>query len=120
MPEAFVAETAVRGDAGRRSLNLNVTLVDEAGASTPLSLSPAAVTELAGILKDHVSDPRQGDLARIPKDFSVGHGRYERMVLVKFEDDVAYAFAPEFASELAEALAEEASNIARMKMPARQ
>lgn len=120
MSDSFIAECAIRGDAAKGSLNLNVTLVNEAGGSELLSLTPAAVAELASILKDHMSDCRCGDLARIPNSFSIGHGRYERVVLLRFEDDVAYGLEPELALELAEALSDELSNIETIKFPARQ
>jgi len=120
MGDAFVAEKARLSEAKEDSLNLRVTLVDEAGAACLLSLSPTAVTELAQILKGHIAGQRHGELTRMPSEFSIGYGRYERLVLLRFEDDVAYGLAPELASELAEALSEEVADLSLRSFPLRQ
>jgi hypothetical protein len=48
----------------------------------------------------------------VPSDFSVGRGRFEQVVLVRFENDVPYALAPAMAAELSRELAEEAADVA--------
>lgn len=48
----------------------------------------------------------------MPDSFSVGRGRHESVVLVRFEDDTPYGLSAAQAAELGEALLEEAETTA--------
>jgi hypothetical protein len=59
-------------------------------------------------------------LTKIPKHFAVGHGRHERFVLLRFEDEPAYALTPDQAANLSEALLEEMEAISTVRYSMRQ
>jgi hypothetical protein len=89
-------------------LELEVAGTD--GVTTSLRLSPDTAASLATILTEFATrSAHHGSAAMLtkrPKTFAVGTGRFERVVMIRFEDDPPYALGPELATELCEALVE--------------
>ncbi len=111
MAKTFAAEAVTRTRSEGR--DVEVTLADAAGKKLTISLAPHAARVLTSALNDAIA---ASDAAlvptKVPSDFSVGRGRFEQVVLVRFENDVPYALAPAMAAELSRELAEEAADVA--------
>ncbi len=111
MRKTFAAEAVAKTVSNGQGLD--VTLTDQDGRKLAISLAPHAARVLSAALNDVIA---ASDAAlvptKVPTDFSVGRGRFEQVVLVRFENDVPYALAPAMAAELSRELAEEAADVA--------
>jgi hypothetical protein len=106
------ASTRIR--ATKSSDNLEVVVVGADGKDATLRLTADAAASLATILSEFASKRSLGSdatLTKRPKSFAVGTGRFERVVLLRFEDDPPYALRPELAQELCEALVEVSADV---------
>lgn len=114
--EAITADT--REDAAR----LAVTFADAAGRETTLSITPEIAAALAKLAQAFAqSAPASGILpTKMPSGFAIGSGRFEPVVLVRFEDDTPYGLSAGEALRLGEALIEEARQMASVPPPLRQ
>lgn len=85
-----------------------VTMAGADGRTTTLSLSASAVSELFErlVLAGAAGGTAAGVPTRLPESFSVGVGKHEPLVLVRFEDEAPYALKASDARDLAEALLE--------------
>jgi len=114
MDVQFKAESIGSTDLAKDG-SLVVRLVDAAGKSSTLSLTPSLARALTSALSDFVAagGPAAGPTAtKLPTEFAVGTGRHERVVLVRFEDDPPYGLDPVLAAELGHALVEQAESVA--------
>jgi hypothetical protein len=120
MHEKFNAEILTRSERDRANGRIEISLCNVAGECHTISLGRDVVTALTALLAE--GPARGSGLTKIPDNFSVGHGRHEPVVMVRFEDDPAYGLTAEQAVGLGEALIEEAEAISSMKVryPARQ
>lgn len=98
---------------------LKVDLASKDGSIKTLCLDPETARLFASVLSEFVEQAEQSarvrnpiPMTKIPRSFAVGRARYERLVLVRFEDDAPYALNPSEALELGEALAVEAEALA--------
>ena len=94
--------------------HLEVVVVGADGKDTRLCLSADTAANLATILSEYAAQSAirsEAALTKRPKTFAVGAGRFERVVLLRFEDDAPYALRPELARELCEALLETSENV---------
>lgn len=108
-----IRETLVCPDDNR----LTITLADSAGRVQLLSITPELAATLVGILNEFASAAdctggRGGCLTKLPKNFAVGAGRYEKLVLLRFEDEAPFALSASDAAELGHALVSEAEALA--------
>ncbi len=87
-----------------------------------LSFGADAIAALATILAElSTSDPAaRQHLTKMPKRYAVGHGRNEPLVMLRFEDEAAYGLTSSQATEMAEALLEEAEALSDIKYLMRQ
>ncbi len=92
---------------------IEISVSSRDGKKAVLRLSAAAAGDLTRILADAAGQVgATGAVAtKVPKSFAVGSARYERLTLVRFEDDAPYALAPDLAREVAEALLAEADEV---------
>jgi hypothetical protein len=94
--------------------DLEIVVADATGKESKLSLNAETASTLFKVLEDFTSTRVAGasaTLTKRPKDFAVGTGRFERVVLLRFEDEAPYALLPEDAIDLAEALAEQSDTV---------
>jgi hypothetical protein len=94
--------------------DLNFVVTDATGKEIKLRLTADTASSLLKILEDLTSMSAAGTSATLtkrPKAFAVGIGRFERVVLLRFEDDAPYALRPEDAIKLAEALTEQVETV---------
>ncbi|MBA2125286.1 hypothetical protein DLM45_03490 [Hyphomicrobium methylovorum] len=113
MTKKFFAEMLVSSKHDRATSRLELCLTDAHGNRQALSLSPEALAGLAAALQAlPVSAASHTGLTKMPDSFSVGRGRHESVVLVRFEDDTPYGLSAAQAAELGEALLEEAETTA--------
>lgn len=96
-----------------------VTFAARDGRRLVLALTAAATTDLRDALGDAVG-PEGRSATKLPQHFAVGSGRYEQVVLLRFEDDVPYGLKVADAAGLGLALIEEAEAIEARGAPARQ
>jgi len=101
--------------------DLDLVVVDGTGKESELRLTADTASSLFAILEEFTSKVSAGDtLTKRPKAFAVGTGRFERVVLVRFEDDAPYALRPEDAMDLAEALTEQTETVVSRPEPVLQ
>lgn len=108
---AAIAISRTRRADGRA---LEIEFADAAGRRTTIRVSAEVALRLAQELNDFTQSASPGhdtSLAKRPKSFAVGTGRYDDLVLVRFEDDVPYALDAVDASDLGEALLEQSENV---------
>jgi hypothetical protein len=94
---------------------LEVVLTSADGHEAKLCFSADAAASLASILSEFAAASAARSSAvptKRPDSFAVGSGRFERVVLLRFEDDAPYALKPEVAMELCEALLEQSETVA--------
>ena len=94
--------------------DLELVVADDGGKESKLRLTAEIASSLLKILEDFSASAALGGAATLtkrPKTFAVGNGSFERVVLLRFEDDAPYALRPEAAIELAEALAEQSDTV---------
>ncbi len=112
---------ATRGSAEIRATSktkdgqLEVVLAGADGNEAKLCLSADTAASLASILSEFAAASAARSSAvptKRPDSFAVGSGRFERVVLLRFEDDAPYALKPEVAMELCEALLEQSETVA--------
>ena len=113
MTAPFKAEAIVRTDVSADLARLEVAFVDSKGVTQVVSLPVSAAGALLSALSCleaalSASGPAP---TKLPRHFAVGAGRYEPLVLLQFEDDIPYALPASEATELAEALLDQAELI---------
>ncbi len=113
MKDAFAAvaiSRTRRADGGA----LEIQLVDAAGRKTAVRVPAEIALRLAQELLDLAEGASSGldtSLAKRPKSFAVGSGKYENLVLVRFDDDAPYALDAVDAADLGEALIEQSEDV---------
>lgn len=108
---ASVARTAT-SEAG----DLEITLRGPRGETFTLAVGGGAAEMLALALRQSVeaNRSRAPGVTKRPHGFSVGRGRFEDVVLVRFEDDVPYGLTAADAAELGQALLDEADAVEQL------
>jgi hypothetical protein len=94
--------------------DLELVVADETGKESKLRFPADTASSLFKILEEFASGASLGAgavLTKRPKAFAVGTGRFERVVLLRFEDDAPYALNLEDAIGLAEALTEQSESL---------
>lgn len=113
MDDTFAA-TAIARTQRTDSSVLEIALTDAAGRQTVIALPAEIVSQLAREMREFAdSAKRSGGAAptKRPKSFAVGTGRFEDVVLVRFEDDAPYALGAEVATDLGLALLEQSESV---------
>lgn len=105
-----------------REKRLAITLADAAGRETEVTLTSELAAALARVLGEFAAASKPGGAAatKMPSAFAIGAGRYEPVVLVRFEDDAPYGLAPREALRLGRALIAQAQDMAAMPAPLKQ
>ena len=84
--------------------HLVVTLADAEGRVQELSVTPELAATLAQVLSEFASESNivasGPEPTKLPTRFAVGTGRYENLVLIRFEEDAPYALKNRDAEEL--------------------
>ncbi len=114
MAAKFEATTLLRTDAAEGT-TLAVTLASSDGRTRTLTLTPDLAIALAGVLADYGATGGSPHLqaTRRPRSYAIGTGRYENVVLLRFEDEAPYALPAQAAVDLAKALMDQSETIAR-------
>ena len=119
--DTFSGELVVRSDmhAGAR---LEIEFADKAGQRHAVSLSADAVAALAKIVGQFLMSSQRSreHLTKFPTYYAVGHGRHEPVVLLRFEDELAYGLSPDQAAHLGDVLLEEAQAMSSVRYSVRQ
>jgi hypothetical protein len=119
MHEKFNAEILTRSERDRTNDRIEISLCNIAGECRTISLGRDVISALSALLTE--TPAQSSDMTKIPDNFSVGHGRHEPIVMIRFEDEPAYGLTAEQAFGLGESLIEEAEMIStRVRYPARQ
>ena len=122
MPKQFIAQSLVETRANEDRSRLELTFVDARGDRQTVSLPISLASDLAPVLLSFTDASTMGGahLTKVPKEFSVGHARYERLVLIKFDDDPPYALGLDEARALSREMLDESETASRCKEPALQ
>lgn len=107
-------------DEGAR--RLAITLCDDAGAEMTVTIPVEIAAALGRIAGEFAHHADTGNLTptKMPSGFAIGSGRYEPIVLVRFENDTPYGLSADHAMRLGRALIAEAKQMAGAPPPTRQ
>lgn len=113
MQDVFRAEAIAADVVERDQRRLSITLSDGAGRETTVSLTPEVAAALARIAGEFAPHGGTGEPApaKMPSAFAIGSGRFEPVVLIRFEDDVPYGLSADHAMRLGRALIAEAKQM---------
>ena len=122
MPDTFVAQSVAETCAKHDERRFEVTFVDASGRKQTISLPVGVAADLVPVLQSLAAGLSHTDIAftKMPKSTAVGSARYERLVLVRFDDDPPYALNVDEAENLWRGVREEAEQVSRMTAPGRQ
>jgi hypothetical protein len=122
MTAKFIAESIARTEVSAETRRLEIAFADAKGRTQTVGVTPAMARALSFALGEFAKDcPSEGPApTKVPREFAVGTGRYEQVVLVRFEDDVPYALDAEQAERLGRALVDQAEMIADEPVSLRQ
>ena len=109
MSEKFVAETISQTNSAANEERLEITFTDRNGRSQTVSINQVTARILTSTIGQFsTSSPIEGPVpTKLPKEFAVGCGRFEELVLMSFENETPYGLDPSQASELGRALVEQ-------------
>jgi hypothetical protein len=123
MPEPFFAQALVETRSVDNVRRFEMTFADATGAKQTISIPKSVAVELGPILALLATKPDNSlgpTLTRMPKQWAVGHARYERLVLIRFDDEPAYGLSFAEAAGLGREVRAAAEMISRLKAPMRQ
>lgn len=112
-----------RADGAMPDETLDVEFCDARGRVSVVRVTPDMAATLARTLGDFASQGTRGSdqaLTKVPASFGVGTGRFDDVVLVRFEDDTPYALGPAEATALGEALIDQAELVGARPVRVRQ
>jgi hypothetical protein len=123
MLDKFNAQSLVETNTTLDRTGFELTFVDGKGMRQTLRLSRGVARELVPVLQSLTNgkdDANGSALTKMAKTCTVGHAAYEKLVLIKFDDDPPYAIKLEDARALWREVRQESQAIARRKRPALQ
>jgi hypothetical protein len=122
MPETFVAQSMAETCAKPEERRFELTFVDASGKRQTISLPAGVAADLVPVLQSLSAGLDKTGIAftKMPKSTAVGSARYERLVLVRFDDEPPYALNIDAAEDLWRELREEAEQVSRMTAPGLQ
>jgi hypothetical protein len=121
MPGKFLAESLAETRTSEGGRRVELTFVDATGTRQTLSLASRIAAELVPVIESLCPDGANGpQFTKRPKHCSVGRARYERLVLIKFDDDPPYGLDVEDAEALWRGVCEETESVSLIKQPALQ
>src|SRR5215510_5768588 len=102
MTKKFAAKAIVRTVSAQDEKSFDITLTDAAGRQQTLNVTAELALGMLRALSDFSKSSQQAgpEATKMPKSFAVGTGRYEHVVLIRFEDDAPYGLACDDAAEL--------------------
>ena len=114
MSSAFKATTMLHTEAPKDGRPMQITLSSALGQTLDLSLSAELARSLAVALAEYAEMAENSGIqpTKLPKSFSVGAGKYESVVLLRFEEDAPYALPAKDALTLAKALLNSSESVA--------
>jgi hypothetical protein len=117
----FLAEALAETRTSEDRRRIELTFVDAKGAKQTFSLPSRLAAELVPVIESLCPVGAHGpQFTKRPKNCTVGRARYERLVLIKFDDDPAYGLDVEDAEALWRGVCEETESVSQIKEPALQ
>ena len=100
------AATAMMKTSTTRDARLEISLVNAYGHTQTVILTPDLSLALSQVLADFARTATKSSslLTKMPREFAVGSGVHESVVLVRFENEVPYGLEPNVAAALGQAL----------------
>lgn len=111
MRNDFDAASVTRTELSPDGQSWIVTLVTKAGVQRTLTLTATAAMVLGSALM-HERAKADNHLTKRPSEFAVGTGKYEPVVLLRFEDDLPYGLTAAQARLLGQELIEASRTLA--------
>ncbi len=98
---------------------LEITIADSSGKTQTVRVGADAAHALAQVFRDFAAASQEtaAPPTKLPSTFAVGTGRYEPLVLLRFENDVPYGLKISDAAELGRALLDQCSSASMMRLP---
>ena len=122
MQNTFAA-TGISRTSRTDGATLDVEFCDANGQIRTVRVTADMAATLARTLQEfaaRASKIRNDALTKVPATFAVGTGRFDDVVLVRFEDDTPYALGAAEATALGEALIDQAEHVGARPVRARQ
>jgi hypothetical protein len=117
----FLAESLVETRTTEDRRRVELTFADAKGVTQTFSLPSRIAAELVPVIESLCPDGALGpQFTKRPKNCAVGRARYERLVLIKFDDDPPYGLDIEDAEALWRGVCEETESVSRSSEPALQ
>jgi hypothetical protein len=123
MSGAFEAQSLVGTRRDKSKRRLEMTFVDADGQRQAISLPEDVAADLVSVLRSLTSgmnNAGRAEFTRMAKLTAVGSAEYERLVLIRFDDDPPYGLAPDEAETLWREVREQAAQVSRARRPAHQ
>jgi hypothetical protein len=122
MPQTFVAQSLAETRVENDERRFEMTFVDASGEQQTISLPVGVAADLVPVLQSLSAGLNKAGIGftKVPKSTAVGSARYERLVLVRFDDDPPYALNVNEAENLWRGVRDETEQVSQMKVPAQQ
>jgi hypothetical protein len=123
MPQSFNAQSLAQTRLADDQRTFELTFVDHQGETQGVSIPVRVAADLAEVLASLAESlgPSGGArFTKVPKAWAVGRAQYERLVLIRFDDDPPYGLDLDEAAGLWREVREETEFVSRLKEPARQ
>jgi hypothetical protein len=116
----FLAQTLCESTITEDRSRFEMTFVDAGGRRHIISIPFTIAADLIPVLESAAANSKMdgADLTRLPRTFAVGHAAAERMVLLRFDKEPAYAIGVEDAEVLGRELQEQSERVSMMRRPA--
>jgi hypothetical protein len=115
MGKTFVATAVTRTELADGVIE--ITLTDASGATRKMCATADVAQTLAQVFADfaEASQSTSATPTKLPSTFAVGTGRYEQVVLIRFENDAPYGLRVDDAAELGRAILEQAEIVSERR-----
>src|SRR5262245_39181505 len=117
MPVTFMAQALLETRANSDERRFEMTFVNASGQKQTISLPVSIAADLVPVLQSLAVGSGHTNLpfTKMPASTAVGSARYERLVLIRFDDDPPYALNLDEAEALWRGVREEAQHVSNMK-----
>ena len=114
MSRTFSATTVSRTETAENGQTLQLRLADAGGKLRTLTVTAEVARSLAQVFSEFAETAPSSGIqpTKLPKSFSVASGQFERVVLLRFEQEAPYALPAKDALELAKALLNQSERVA--------
>lgn len=122
MQGKFVAQSLTETRISEDQRRFELTFAALGGTKHVVSIPACVAVDLVPVLTSLAAQLDEGGarLTRMPKQCAVSHATHERLVMIKFDEEPAYALGLQDAEVLWREIREETESVSRSRQPALQ